>query len=227
MPDPTYEPLTWDNEGERLFETGIEKGVLFVYDSTTKTYGNGVAWNGLTNVSEKPSGAEPTALYADNIKYLNLISNEEFAATVEAFTAPPEFAACDGTEEVAPGVFIGQQKRKKFAFSYVTKVGNDTEGSDYGYKVHIVYGCTAQPTEKGYATINDSPEAPTLSWEVSTNPVKVAGKKPTACVTIDSTVVNDDTKMAALNAKLYGSTTAPATLPTIEWLISTFGTGNG
>lgn len=232
MPDDVvtndeYTPLTWDNEGERLFETGVSKGVLFVYDSTTKTYGNGVAWNGLTNVSEKPSGAEPTALYADDIKYLNLISAEEFAATIEAYMYPKEFGECDGSAEIAKGVTIGQQKRKKFAFSYVTKVGNDIESSDYGEKVHIIYGCMAAPTEKGYATINDSPEAPTMSWEISTTPINVAGMKPTASVTIDSTVVKNDTKMTALKTKLWGSTTAPSTLPTIQELITMFGTGNG
>lgn len=222
-----YTPLTWDNEGERLFETGVENGVLFVYDSTNRTYGNGVAWNGLVNVSEKPSGAEPTALYADNIKYLNLMSAEEFAATIEAYMYPPEFAQCDGSDTIATGVYIGQQKRKKFAFSYVTRIGNDTDGNDHGYKVHIIYGCTASPTEKGYGTINDSPEANTMSWEISTDPVAVTGKKPTACVTIDSTVVNNDTKMTALKTKLWGSTTAPSTLPTIAELITMFGTGNG
>lgn len=224
---PDYKPLTWDNEGERLFETGVEKGVLFVYDSQTKTYGNGVAWNGLTNVSEKPSGAESTALYADNIKYLNLISAEEFAATIEAYMYPKEFSECDGSAEIAPGVSIGQQKRKKFAFSYVTKVGNDTEGNDYGEKIHIIYGCMAAPTEKGYSTVNDSPEAQTMSWEISTTPINVPGMKPTACVTIDSTVVNDDTKMTALKTKLYGSTTAASVLPTISELIEMFGTTTG
>lgn len=218
---PTYTPLTWDQTGERLYETGVDRGVLYVYDNGA--YGAGVAWNGLTNVSEKPSGAEATALYADNIKYLNLISNEEFGATIEAYTYPDEFAECDGSAEIATGVVIGQQKRKTFGFAYRTKVGNDTDGNDYGYKIHLVYGCTAAPTEKGYATINDSPEAITFSWEVTTTPIEVTGKRPTACIIIDSTKVNDSTKMAALEALLYGTTEAPPTLPTIAQLLTIFG----
>lgn len=225
MPDPTYTPLTWDQTGERLYETGVDHGVLYVYDNGA--YGDGVAWNGLTNVSEKPSGAEATPLYADNIKYLNLMSNEEFGATIEAYTYPDEFAECDGSAEIATGVVIGQQKRKTFGFSYRTKIGNDTDGNDHGYKYHIVYGCQAAPTEKGYGTINDSPEAITFSWEVTTTPIEVAGKKPTAHITIDTTKVNDPTKIAALEAKLYGSTSAPAKLPTIAELLTIFGTGNG
>ena len=227
-PTPTYTPLTWDQEGERFYETGVSNGVLYVYDNNA--YGAGVAWNGLTNVSEKPSGAEATALYADNIKYLNLISNEDFGCTIEAYTYPDEFAECDGSAEIATGVVIGQQRRKKFGFSYQTKVGNDTDGSDKGYKIHIVYGCTAAPTEKGYATINDSPEAITFSWEVTTTPIEVTGHKPTACITIDSTKVNNDTKMTALKALLYGTTEAPPTLPTIAQLLTIFGgqtTGGG
>ena len=222
MPDPTYAPLVWDQTGERFYETGVDHGVLFVYDATTKQYGEGIAWNGLTNVSEKPSGAEATALYADNIKYLNLISNEEFGATIEAYTYPDEFAECDGSASLAEGVLIGQQKRKTFAFSYQTKIGNDVDGSDKGYKIHIVYGCLAAPTEKGYATINDSPEAITFSWEVTTTPVEVEGFKPTACVTIDSTKA-DATKLETLKAWLYGSTQNNSTLPTIEKLLDIFG----
>ncbi len=221
-PEPTYTPLTWDNEGERYFETGVEKGVLYVYKNGA--YQNGVAWNGLTNVSEKPSGAEATALYADNIKYLNLISNEEFGATIEAYTYPDEFAECDGSAEIATGVIIGQQKRLSFGLSYVTRVGNDTDGNEHGYKVHIIYGCKAAPTEKGYATINDSPEAITFSWEVTTTPIDVTGYKPTACITIDSTKVNDDEKMTALKGMLYGTTTTPPTIPTIAQLLTIFGT---
>lgn len=221
-PTPTYTPITWDTVGERYYETGVDHGVLYVYDNGA--YGEGVAWNGLTNVSEKPSGAEATALYADNIKYLNLISNEEFGCTIEAYTYPDEFAQCDGSASIATGVVIGQQKRKMFGFSYQTKVGNDTDGNDHGYKIHIVYGCMAAPTEKGYATINDSPEAITFSWEVTTTPIEVTGYKPTACITIDSTKVNDDTKMTALKTLLYGSTTAPATMPTIAQLLTIFGT---
>lgn len=224
MPDPTYTPLTWDQTGERTYETGVDRGVLFVYDSTQNWYGNGVAWNGLTNVSEKPSGAEPTPLYADNIKYLNLISNEDFAATIEAYTYPDEFAECDGSAEIATGVAVGQQKRKTFALAFRTKIGNDTDGNDHGYKIHLIYGCMAAPTEKGYATINDSPEAITFSWEISTTPIDVSGYKPTACIVIDSTKVNNDTKMTALTTQIWGSTTAPATMPTIAQLLTIFGT---
>ena len=220
-PTPTYTPLVWDQTGDRYYETGVEKGVLFVYDSANSTYGNGVAWNGLTNVSEKPSGAEATALYADNIKYLNLISTEEFGCTIEAYTYPDEFAQCDGSASIATGVTIGQQKRKTFAFSYQTRIGNDVDGADKGYKIHIVYGCMAAPTEKGYATINDSPEAITFSWEVTTTPVDVTGFKPTACVTIDSTKA-DPTKLETLKAYLYGSSNNNSTLPTISWLITNF-----
>lgn len=227
MADPTYTPLTWDNTGERLYETGVEKGVLYVYDSTNQVYGAGVAWNGLTSVSEKPSGAEATALYADNTKYLNLISNEEFGATIEAYTYPDEFAQCDGSASIATGVVIGQQKRKTFGLSYQTKVGNDVDGNDHGYKIHLIYGCMAAPTEKGYATINDSPEAITFSWEITTTPIEVNGFKPTACITIDSTKVNNETKMTTLKDKLYGTTTNPPTLPTIAELLTIFGTGNG
>lgn len=223
MPDPTYTPLVWDQTGERFYETGVDHGVLFVYNSETNQYGEGIAWNGLTNVSEKPSGAEATALYADNIKYLNLISNEEFGATIEAYTYPDEFAECDGSASLADGVIVGQQKRKKFAFSYRTKIGNDVDGSDKGYKIHIVYGCLAAPTEKGYATINDSPEAITFSWEVTTTPVAVGeGYRPTACVTIDSTKA-DAAKLTELEAWLYGSAQNNSTLPTIEKLLDIFG----
>ena len=148
-PTPTYAPLEWDKDGERYYETGVEKGVLWVWDSTNNKWSDGVAWNGLTNVSEKPSGAEATALYADNIKYLNLLSNEEFAATIEAYTYPDEFAECDGSVSIETGVVIGQQKRKKFCFSYQTKIGNDVDGNDKGVKYHIVYNCLAAPTEKG------------------------------------------------------------------------------
>lgn len=222
MPDPTeYTILTWDQVGERYFETGVDRGVLYVYDNNA--YGKGVAWNGLTNVSENPSGAEATALYADNIKYLNLISNEDFGCTIEAYTYPDEFAQCDGSAEIATGVIIGQQKRKTFGFSYRTKIGSDTDGNDHGYKIHIVYGCTAAPTEKSYATINDSPEAITFSWEITTIPIEVTGYKPTACIVIDSTKVNDDTKMKALTDLLWGSTSNDPTLPTIAQLLTIFG----
>ena len=221
-PEPTYTPLTWDQTGDRYYETGVDHGVLYVYDNNA--YGEGVAWNGLTNVSEKPSGAEATALYADNIKYLNLISNEDFSASIEAYTYPDEFAQCDGSAAIATGVMIGQQKRKMFGFSYRTKIGNDTDGNEHGYKIHIIYGCTAAPTEKGYATINDSPEAITFSWEITTVPIEVSSNyRPTACIVIDSTKVNDDTKMTALTDILYGTTTTPASMPTIAQLLEIFG----
>lgn len=233
MPDPTptYAPLTWDDQGKRLYTTGVSHGVLFVYDSTLNDgaggYKDGVAWNGLTTVTEKPTGAEATPLYADDIKYLNLISKEDFTATIEAYTYPDEFAECDGSASIAKGVYVGQQKRKMFGFSYMTRVGNDTDGDDYGYQIHIIYGCLAAPTEVGHSTINDSPEAPTMSWEITTTPVDVTGKRPTAHVVIDSTKVNNDTKMTTLKSMLWGSTTANATLPTIAQLITMFGTGNG
>lgn len=194
--------LVWDKTGERLFETGVDQGVLYV-QGTSGIYPKGVAWNGLTAVTESPSGAEATALYADNIKYLNLLSTEEFGATIEAYTYPDEFGECNGEAELAAGVSIGQQARKKFGMCYRTKIGNDVDGNDHGYKLHIVYGAQAAPSEKAYATINDSPEAITFSWEVTTTPVNVTGKKPTASITIDSTKVNAD-KLAALELILYG-----------------------
>ena len=202
--------LVWDNTGERLYETGVSKGVLYI--PTEGVYSKGVAWNGLTAVTESPSGAEATPLYADDIKYLNLMSNEEFGCTIEAYTYPDEFAECDGSASLVDGVYIGQQARKTFGFCYRTVLGNDTENNDHGYKLHLIYGCLAAPSEKSYATINDSPEAITFSWEVSTTPVNVAGHKPTACITIDSTKV-DPTKLASLEAKLYGDTSAEAMLP--------------
>ena len=223
MADPTYAPLVWDQEGTRFYETGVEKGVLWVYDSTLNEgaggYKDGVAWNGLTNVSEKPSGAEATALYADDIKYLNLISNEEFAATIEAYTYPDEFAVCDGSATLIAGLTIGQQKRTKFAFSYQTKIGNDTDGTDKGYKIHVVYNCIASPSEKSYATINDSPEAITFSWEITTTPIDVTGYKPTAIVTIDTTKLTTAQK-TAVEAALYGSATGNSTYKTPAQLLS-------
>ena len=197
--------LVWDKSGERLYETGVKNGVLYVMSEGE--YGSGVAWNGLTAVTESPSGAEATALYADDIKYLSLRSAEEFGATIEAYTYPEEFGVCDGSATLAQGVSIGQQKRATFALCYKTTVGNDTDGSDYGYKLHIIYGCTASPSERAYATINDSPEAITFSWEVTTTPISVAGFKPTACITIDSTKA-DKTKLQALEDKLYGTDAA-------------------
>ena len=200
--------LTWDNNGERLYETGVKQGVLYPIQ-TNGSYSKGVAWNGLTAVTESPSGAEATALYADDIKYLNLMSNEEFSATIEAYTYPDEFAECDGSASLADGVTIGQQKRKTFGLCYRTSLGNDVDGNDYGYKLHLVYGCLAAPSEKAYATINDSPEAITFSWEVSTTPVSVAGFKPTSQITIDSTKA-DKAKLAALEDILYGKDGAEA-----------------
>lgn len=203
--------LVWDQTNERLYETGVKMGVVYP-QATGGTYPMGVAWNGLTTVTESPSGAEATALYADDIKYLNLMSAEEFAATIEAYTYPDEFAECDGSAELAKGVVIGQQKRKAFGLCYRTVLGNDVDGNDYGYKLHIIYGAMAAPSEKAYATINDSPEAITFSWELSTTPVSVDGFKPTASITIDSTKA-DPTKLEALEKILYGSEEAEARLP--------------
>ena len=206
--------LVWDKTGERLYETGVKQGVLYPMDANG-AYPKGVAWNGLTNVTESPSGAEATALYADDIKYLNLMSNEEFGGTIEAYTYPDEFAECDGSASLATGVYIGQQARKTFGFCYRTTIGNDVESNAHGYKLHLVYGALASPSEKAYATINDSPEAITFSWEFSTTPVNVTGFKPTACLTIDSTKV-DAEKLAALEKILYGDDTgesATARLP--------------
>lgn len=194
--------ITWDNAGERYYETGVKMGVLYPIQ-TGGVYNKGVAWNGLTAVTESPSGAEATALYADDIKYLNLMSNEEFGATIEAYTYPDEFAECDGSAALTEGVMIGQQKRKTFGLCYRTTIGNDVDGNDYGYKLHLVYGCLAAPSEKAFSTINDSPEAITFSWEVSTTPVNVKGFKPTSQITIDSTKVNKD-KLSALEDILYG-----------------------
>ena len=203
--------LVWDQTNERLYETGVKMGVVYP-QAAGGTYPMGVAWNGLTAVTESPSGAEATALYADDTKYLNLMSAEEFAATIEAYTYPDEFAECDGSAELAKGVAIGQQKRKAFGLCYRTVLGNDVDGNDNGYKLHIIYGAMAAPSEKAYATINDSPEAITFSWELSTTPVSVDGFKPTASITIDSTKA-DPTKLEALEKILYGSEEAEARLP--------------
>lgn len=203
--------LKWDQTGERFYETGVDKVVLFPMESTGQ-YGAGVAWNGITAVNESPSGAEPTALYANNGKYLNLISNEDFAATIEAYTYPDEFEECDGSKEIAPGVVIGQQKRKVFGLAYRSLIGNDVDGNDHGYKLHLVYGCLAAPSENNHSTVNDSPEAGTMSWSVSTTPVEVADAKPTATVTIDSTKA-DKTKLKKLEDMLYGTEQAESKLP--------------
>ena len=201
--------LEWDQFGERYYETGIKKCALYLRDSSG-AYNKGVAWNGITAITESPSGAEATPLYADDIKYLNLISNEEFGATIEAYTYPKEFAECDGSAEIAKGVKIGQQPRKTFGLAYKTTLGNDEKGNDLGYKLHLIYGCLAAPSEKAYATINDSPEAITFSWEVTTTPVEVviAGKdfKPTAHIEIDSTTI-DGAKLKELEGKLFGTET--------------------
>lgn len=194
--------LVWDKTGEHFYETGVKNGVLYPM-SASGTYPKGVAWNGLTAITESPSGAEATALYADDIKYLNLMSNEEFGATVEAYTYPDEFAECDGSASLTEGVYIGQQARKTFGLCYRTTLGNDAKGNDYGYKLHIIYGAMASPSEKAYSTINDSPDAITFSWELSTTPVAVANFKPTASLTIDSTKV-DAVKLTALEEILYG-----------------------
>lgn len=194
--------LVWDKTGEHYYETGVKNGVLYPM-SASGTYPKGVAWNGLTAITESPSGAEATALYADDIKYLNLMSNEEFGATVEAYTYPDEFAECDGSASLTEGVYIGQQARKTFGLCYRTTLGNDSKGNDYGYKLHIIYGAMASPSEKAYSTINDSPDAITFSWELSTTPVAVSNFKPTASLTIDSTKV-DPEKLATLEEILYG-----------------------
>lgn len=202
--------LVWDKAGDRLYETGVKNGVLYI--PTSGVYSKGVAWNGLTAVTESPSGAEATALYADDTKYLSLMSTEEFGATIEAYTYPDEFAACDGSAELADGVMIGQQKRSTFGLCYKTTIGNDTEGNDHGYKLHIIYGAQAKPSERAYASINDSPEAITFSWEITTTPVNVTGAKPTASLVIDSTKA-DPSKLAALEDILYGKDGEPASEP--------------
>ena len=214
--------LVWDLVGDRYYETGIDHGVLYI-PTEAGVYSSGVAWNGLTSVSETPSGAEATAQYADNIKYLNLISVEEFGATLEAFTYPEEFAQFDGLGIPEAGVFVGQQPRKTFGLSYRTRVGNDLEGDTYGYKLHLVYGCIASPSEKAYNTINDSPEAITFSWELSTTPVPVSGFKPTSLLVVDSGIV-DAGALTELENMLYGET-LPPTLPLPDEVIGLFGGG--
>lgn len=213
--------LVWDQTGDREYETGVKNGVLYP-QGEGGTYPKGVAWNGLISVTESPSGAEATALYADDIKYLNLMSNEEFGATIEAYMSPEEFDQCDGTASLATGVSIGQQKRKTFGMAYKTTIGNDVDGNDHGYKIHLIYGALAAPSEKAYSSINDSPEAMTLSWEVSTTPVTVDGFKPTATVVIDSTKA-DPTKLAALEAVLFGSAEKEARLPLPDEIVSIIG----
>lgn len=217
--------LAWDKVGERLYETGVNKGVLYI-PNDVGVYNNGYAWNGLTAVTESPSGAESNKQYADNIVYLNLISAEEFGGTIEAFTYPDEWAQCDGTALVQPGVAVGQQSRKAFGLSYQTRLGNDLKGVDYGYKIHLVYGAQAAPSEKAYATINESPEAMTLSWEISTTPTAVGtvggvDYKPTSTLTIDSTKV-DATALAALEDLLYGTVGTDPSLPSPAEVLALF-----
>ena len=196
--------LVWDKTGERRIETGVDHCALYVYDPSTKTYGKGVAWNGITAISEKPEGAEATDLYADNILYLSLLSAEKLKGTIEAYTYPDEFEACDGSAELSKGVKIGQQDRVAFGLVYRTKIGDDVAGQDRGYKLHVLYGCKASPSEKGYKTVNDSPEAISFSWEISTTPVNVTGAKPTSLLTISSLDV-DPGKLKTLEAKLFGA----------------------
>lgn len=210
--------LTWDGSGTRLFETGVDHGVLYIPD-VNGLYTTGFAWNGLTTVTESPSGAEASAQYADNIKYLNLVSAEDFGATIEAFTYPAEFGQCDGSATPIAGVRLGQQTRKMFGLSFRTKIGDDLVGSDKGYKLHLVYGCQAAPTEKAYSTVNDSPEAITFSWEITTTPVAATGYKSTASLTIDSTLV-DPVKLAALELVLYGTVGVDPLLPTPDAVIA-------
>ena len=210
--------LVWDQSGQKFFETGISNGVLYVSDGQGG-YLNGVAWNGLISVAENPSGAESNPVYADNIKYLNIISAEEFGATIEAYTYPDEFMECDGSAQVVAGVNIGQQARKSFGISYRTRVGNDVAGDNLGYKIHVIYNCQAAPSGKTYSTVNESPEAITFSWEVTTTPVPVEGFRPTATVVFDSTKL-DAEKMAAVENALYGNGSAEAVLPSIEELLA-------
>lgn len=212
--------MVWDDDSKRLYETGVDRGVLYLKDEAG-AYTPGYAWNGLTGVTESPEGAEATDLYADNTKYLTLRSTETFKATVEAYTYPDEFMQCDGSAELATGVTIGQQSRAVFGLAYRTIVGNDEKTNDYGYKIHLIYGATASPSEKAYATVNDSPEAITFSWEVATTPVNVTGHKPTASLTIDSTKVDAD-KLAAFELILYGTGETPARLPLPDEVLTLF-----
>ena len=213
--------IIWDQEGSRLYETGTSKGVLYVR-GTDGTYSKGAAWNGLTAVTESPSGAESNPIYADDIKYLNLISAEEFGATIEAYTYPDEFGECDGSVSIASGVKIGQQTRKTFGLCYRTILGNDIDGNEHGYKLHFIYGALAAPSESSYATVNDSPEAVTFSWEISTTPVNVTGFKPTASLTIDSTTT-EATKLKAIEDIIYGTEAKEARLPLPDEIITLVG----
>lgn len=227
--------LQWDKIGEHLYETGVKNVILFPYDNTSKQYGKGVAWNGVTGITESPSGAEPTALYADNIKYLNLYSAEEYGSTITAYDCPDEFETLDGTAVIAKGVRIGQQSRGVFGYAYRTEIGNDTEGNDYGYKWHLVYGAQASPSEKSHSTINESPEATELSWTINTTPVDVTGFKPTSTITINSTdfvTEAEKAKLAAFEDFLMGtdatgtSEGADAQLPLPAKVVELLGTAN-
>ena len=213
--------LVWDNVGERFYETGVKNCALYL-QNTDGSYPKGVAWNGISTINESPSGAESSPIYADDTKYLNLISNEELSASIEAYTYPDEFAECDGSAEIATGITIGQQPRKAFGLAYKTTLGNDIVGNEYGYKLHLLYGCKAAPSEKAYSTINDSPEAITFSWEISTTPVNVKGFKPTSNLTIDSSKVAPE-KLAALEAVLFGSESVEARLPLPDEIITLVG----
>lgn len=201
--------LIWDKVGERFYETGVSNCALYVYDDGAQDFGAGVAWNGITSITETPSGAEANAIYADNIKYLSLLSAEEFGASIEAYTYPEEFEECDGSAAIAPGVMVGQQARKKFCIAYKTIKGNDIQNDAYGYKLHLIYNCNAAPSERAYSTINDSPEAIAFSWEISTTPVAVTGHKPTSILTIDSAKV-DASKLASVEEALFGGDSAEA-----------------
>lgn len=216
--------IVWDETGKHFFETGIKNGVLYPQDSMGK-YPKGVAWNGLTSVTESPGGADPSDIYADDDKYLTLRAKETFGGTIEAYTSPDEFGVCDGTSELAPGVYIGQQARKAFGLCYRTAVGNDVDGTDHGYKLHLVYGATASPVQKAYSTINESPEAMTLSWEFTTTPVKVTGHKPTALLVIDSRNV-DPGVMTKIEKVLYGDDAKEASLPSPDEILALINTGS-
>ena len=216
--------LTWDNTGERYFETGVDHGVLYVWDDLQNKYGNGVVWNGLTSVTNSPDGAEPTDLWADNIKYATLRSAETFGATIEAYTYPTEFAQCDGSATPATGVYIGQQTRKAFGFSYRTKVGSDTDTDATKYKIHVIYNATASPSERAYETVNDSPDAITMSWEITTTPVNVSGYKPTSEIVIETWKLTSQ-RLKALTDTLYGTENTEATLPDPDALLALVGGG--
>lgn len=216
--------LVWDAVSQHLYETGVDHGVLYRIDANNE-YTEAYAWNGLTAVNENPSGADETKLWADNIKYLSIRAAEEFGGTIEAYTYPDAFAECDGSKELIPGVYAGQQNRKPFGFCYRTVLGNDTELNDYGYKLHLVYGCTCNPSEKAYSTINDSPDAITFSWEFATTPVPVAGAKPTACIVVDSTKF-EDSVMKDLEDALYGTASSDAYLPLPDEVVSILSGGS-